>query len=248
MSSIGKRSFAVTLESWGYSQKGSVRDENQDSFLNWAERQLWAVADGVGSHEAGGEASKMIVRFLMQVTAPKTLSSHIANVNRRLEYANKILMNQKAATGKMAASTVVALLLHGGMAACIWAGDSRCYILRGGVLYQCTRDHSLRQEKIDRGELTPFEAERMVKGNVITNAVGVKKTLTLGEEIFPVRAGDRFLLCTDGLTNLLPPDTLITHLSRPSAKDAVDGIAKTLEDMWQPDNITFVTVFVSDLE
>jgi len=145
----------------------------------------------------------------------------------------------------MASSTIVTLLVHGDMAACLWAGDSRCYILRKGILYQCTKDHSLRQEKIDHGDLTVFEAQRMVKGNIITNAVGVKPKLTLGVETFSIRAGDRFLLCTDGLTNLLSPDALMTYLSRRSAKEAVDGIAEALAPMRQPDNITFVIMFIS---
>lgn len=242
------RTFSVSLESWGFSQTGNVRNENQDSYLNWAERKVWAVADGVGSNEASGAASKMIMKLLMRVKEADSISAHIAAVNRKLEEANDLLIHQKAATGKMAASTIVVLLVHAGMAACLWAGDSRCYILRGGVLYQCTRDHSLRQEKIDKGELTRFEAQRMVKGNIITNAVGAKKNLRLGEELFPLRAGDRYLLCTDGLTNLLSPDALITYLSRQSAKEAVNGIAETLKDMRQPDNITFVTIFVSGLE
>jgi serine/threonine-protein phosphatase Stp1 len=248
MKAAGRRTFSVSLESWGYSQTGTLRNENQDSYLNWSERKVWAVADGVGSNEAGGAAGRMLMKMLMLVPAPDSLSSHIANVNRKLEDANKLLMFQKAATGKMAASTVAVLLAHGGMAACLWAGDSRCYILRGGVLYQCTKDHSLRQEKIDKGELTRFEAQRMVKGNVITNAVGAKPELNLGEEIFPLRAGDRYLLCTDGLTNMLPPDALMTYLSRSNAKEAVEGIAETLKDMRQPDNITFVAIFVSELE
>lgn len=243
-----RRTFSVSLESWGFSQAGTVRTENQDSFLNWAERTVWAVADGVGSNEAGGAASKLIMRLLMCVQEPDSLSSHMAGVSWKLEEANGLLMHQKAATGKMAASTVVALVAHGGMAACLWAGDSRCYILRGSVLYQCTKDHSLRQEKIDKGELTPFEAQRMVKSNIITNAVGVKPNLTLGEEVFPIRAGDRYLLCTDGLTGLLSPDALITYLLRPSAREAVNGIAESLKDMRQPDNITFIAIFVSDPE
>ena len=248
MNSGKRHTFSVSLESWGYSHAGNVKSENQDSFLNWAEGQLWAVADGVGSHEASGAASKMIMEMLMQVSEPESLGTHIANVNRQLESANNLLMSQKAATGKMAASTIVTLAMHGGMAACIWAGDSRCYLLRGSILYQCSKDHSLRQEKIDNRELTRFEAHRMVKGNIITNAVGVKTPLSLGKEIFPVRAGDRFLLCTDGLTNLLSPEALITYLSRQSAKETVEGIAETLEDMLQPDNITFVIVFISELE
>jgi serine/threonine-protein phosphatase Stp1 len=243
-----RRTFSVSLESWGYSQAGNVRKENQDSFLNWAERKVWAVADGVGGNEDGGAASKMLMKLLKRIPESETLSSHIAYVHRKLEEANSLLLEQKTATGKMAASTIVVLLAHGGMAACLWAGDSRCYILRGGVLYQCTKDHSLRQEKIDSGELTRFEAQRMVQGNIITNAVGVKPKLTLGDEVFPVRPGDRFLLCTDGLTNLLSPDALITYLSRPGAKEAVEGIAQTLKDMRQPDNITFVVVFVSELD
>lgn len=248
MNRARRRAFSVSLESWGFSQTGNVRNENQDSYLNWAERKVWAVADGVGSNEAGGAASKMIMKLLMRIPESESLSSHIANVNRKLEDANSLLMGQKAVTGKMAASTIVVLLAYGGMAACLWAGDSRCYILRGGVLYQCTKDHSLRQEKIDKGELTCFEAQRMVKGNIITNAIGVKSNLTLGEEVFPLRAGDRYLLCTDGLMNLLSPDALITYLSRSSAKEAVDGIAEALEDMRQPDNIAFVAIFVSGLE
>lgn len=248
MNSDTRRTFSVTLESWGYSQTGTVRDENQDSFLNWAEGHLWAVADGVGSYEGSGDASKMIMRMLMQIPEPESLGAHIANVCRQLENTNSLLRSQKNISGKMAASTIVALLVHGGMAACIWAGDSRCYLLRGNSLYQCSKDHSLRQEKIDSGELTRFEAYRMVKKNIITNAVGVKNKLVVGKETFPVRAGDRFLLCTDGLTELMSPDALITYLSRPSAKEAVEGIMQSLEDMRQPDNITFVTIFVSDLE
>lgn len=242
------RTFSISLESWGYSQTGTVKNENQDSYLNWAERKVWAVADGVGSNEASGAASKMIMQFLMHVPEPESLSSHIANIIKSLTEANGLLMNQKIATGKMAASTIVVLLAHEGMATCLWAGDSRCYILRGRTLYQCTKDHSLRQEKIDKGEYTILEAQRMVKGNIITNAVGAKPKLALGEEIFPIRAGDRYLLCTDGLTNLLSHDALLTYLSRPSAKEAVDGIAEALANMRQPDNITFITVFVSDLE
>jgi serine/threonine-protein phosphatase Stp1 len=248
MNSGKRRTFSVSLESWGYSRTGNVKNENNDSFLNWTEGRLWAVADGVGSHEEGGVASKMVMHLLMQIPEPASLGAHIANVARQLEKANSLLIAQKAVIGNTSASTIAVLLIHGGMAACIWAGDSRCFILRGSVLYQCSKDHSLRQEKIDRGELTRFEAHRMVPGNIITNALGMKNTLTTGKEIFPMRAGDRFLLCTDGLTNLLSPDALITYLSRPSAKEASDGIGESLEDMRQPDNVTFIIVFVSDLE
>ncbi|MDR2051156.1 MAG: hypothetical protein LBQ63_05220 [Deltaproteobacteria bacterium] len=74
-----RRTFSVSLESWGYSQTGTMRKDNQDSYLNWPERKVWAVADGVGSTEAGGAAGRMLMKLLMRVPAPDSLSSHIAN-------------------------------------------------------------------------------------------------------------------------------------------------------------------------
>ncbi len=146
------RGFPVTLESWGWSQKGDIRPENQDSFLSWNERLLWAVADGVGSSAHGGEAGRLVTRMLLTTPHAASLDEHVNNVGGILRQGNDILRAHGGAT--QAASTVVALLMHGGEAACLWAGDSRCYLLRDGVLYQCTREHTLRQEKIDNGELT----------------------------------------------------------------------------------------------
>ncbi len=242
-----RQAFTVNVESWGVSRQGNVREENQDSFLNWADHLLWVVADGVGSSEYGGVASRVIARLLTHTPAPTSLDAHIVNVSNELQYANNIFLSQAKATGALTASTAVALLIHGGTAACLWAGDSRCYMLRDGVLYQCTKDHTLRQEKIDKGELSAPEARREIRSNIITNAIGVHKELRLSEVRFPLRAGDRFLLCSDGLFSLIAPDALSAHLTKASAKEAVKGITDALDDMHQPDNITFVTVFLSEL-
>ena len=215
----GKRARPIDVESWGASLQGDVRAENQDSFLNWPDHMLWAVADGVGSSAYGGEASRAI--------------------------ANDLLREQSRATGVVAASTTVALLLHEGSAACVWAGDSRCYLLRDGVLYQCTRDHTLRQEKIDNGELSAPEATRMVRGNIITNAIGIHDQLRLDEVQFSLRPGDRLLLCSDGLFAVLAPETLSACLSKGTARLAVEGITEALKGLRQPDNITFVAVYLS---
>lgn len=243
-----RHTFSVTLESWGWSQLGDERKENQDCFLNWADRLIWAVADGVGGSSHGGAASKMIIRSLLQVELPDSLDAHIRNATDQITMANELFYHHKLASGSMSASTVASLLMHDGMAACLWAGDSRCYLFRNDVLYQCTKDHTLRQEKIDNGELTEQEAHRMIKGNIITNAVGAKQNLRLDETRFPIRAGDRFLLCTDGLMNLLSPEALTIHLGKGSAKDAAESIVVALADMHQPDNITFVTIFLSHAE
>jgi len=246
MSMEQQRTFPVTLESWGWTEQGD-REENQDSYLNWAGHLLWAVADGVGGGSHGGTASKAVMHVLLRTPAPSSLDDHIAAVKSRLNIANQIFVEQKTATNQLTASTVVALLMYEGEAACLWAGDSRCYLLRGGMLYQCTRDHTLRQEKIDNGELTVSEAHRMVRGNIITNAIGVQNPLRLEIEKFSVRAGDRFFLCTDGVNGVLSHDALITYLSRPTAKECVDDLAASLAEETKPDNITFVAIFVSDL-
>lgn len=242
-----KQAFTVSVESWGISRQGSVRGENQDSFLNWADHTLWAVADGVGSSQKGGEASRSIARFLLQVPQAVSLDAHIDNVSQALRNANALFCRQARDGQGTAASTAVVLLMHGGAAACLWAGDSRCYLFRDGVLYQCTRDHTLRQEKIDKGELTAPEAARMIQSNIITNAIGAQDSLRLDDVRFSLRAGDRFLLCSDGLFSLIAPEALSAHLTRGSAKEAAEGIAERLDEMHQPDNITFVVVFLSSL-
>jgi len=239
--------FPITLESWGLSQKGHVRATNQDAFINWAQRAVWAVADGVGSSEYGAMASSTIASALLRITTPPSLDAHVANVTKELCRVNGLLYQHGHATGSSALSTVVTLLIHGNEASCLWAGDSRCYIFRDGVLYQCTRDHTLRQEKIDKGELTAPEASRMVRGNIITNAVGAAPELHLEQVRFPLRAGDRFLLCSDGLFNLVAPEALTTGLMKATAKESVESIAAMLEDLPQDDNITFVAVFLSTL-
>ena len=233
----------VRLESWGWSQQGNVKANNEDAFLNWPQQQLWAVADGVGSSRHGGVASRFLTKILMQSKPVDSLELHIKQVRSVLTSANGTFFLQ--GPQEDAASTIVVLLMSGSNAACLWAGDSRCYMLRQGVLYQCTRDHTLRQQKIDQGELTAPEAARMVKQNVITNAVGVNAELKLDMVDFSIKPGDRFLLCSDGLPRIMPAETLSHHLAKQTAKEAVESIVEGISHLNQPDNITFVAVFVS---
>jgi serine/threonine protein phosphatase Stp1 len=235
----------VTVESCGWSQTGTHRADNQDSFLNFATNRLWAVADGVGGSDYGGAASRFIAHALMQVPKPATLDEHIRNARSKLREANSTFRNHARTMGGTAASTVVTLLLHGDRGACVWAGDSRCYLFRDGVLYQCTKDHTLRQEKIDSGELSAPEARRMVRGNIITNAVGIHDEPRLEEARFPLRPGDRFLLCSDGLLKCIAPEALSAFLEKSTARESVAELRITLDDMPQPDNITFVVIFLS---
>lgn len=235
----------VMLESWGVSQKGTEREENQDAFLNWPEMKLWAVADGLGGSEFGGEASKTVANFLMQIQASDNLDDHVNRIREQVILANDMLRSHETLKKGTAATTLVCLAMHDGAASCLWSGDSRCYLLRAGVLYQCTKDHTVRQQKIDSGELTVHEAHRMVKGHLITNAIGVTPEVKLEEVRLKIMAGDRFLLCSDGLTGLMDHETLASHMTKYTAKDCVESIMQAVEHMTQPDNITVIVVSLS---
>ncbi|MCL1985380.1 MAG: serine/threonine-protein phosphatase [Betaproteobacteria bacterium] len=240
-----QRTIPVVVESWGWTQQGNIKTENQDSFLNWAEGLLWAVADGVGGSEHGGAASHLIAKHLTRVATPDSLDTHIKNVRNELKQINSLVHEGSQKMGTTAASTVVVLLMGGNEAACLWAGDSRCYLFRDGLLYQCTRDHTLRQQKVDQGELTVDEAKRMVQGNIITKAVGIGEDMELDEVRFSLKAGDRFLLCTDGLFNILGGEAISHYMGRQSAQAALEGFKEAIHDREQPDNITFIVVYLS---
>jgi serine/threonine protein phosphatase PrpC len=224
------------------SRKGLAPRDNQDAFLNWPENLLWGVADGVGGGVSGAEASRLLVRNLMHTPSPDSLDAHVANVSRILMQSHRHLHWQGAG---QAASTIVVLMIHETRAACLWAGDSRCYLLRQGVLYLCTRDHTVRQRKIERNELTVHEAVRMVPGNVLTNVVGGGEDMHLESTGFSLRRGDRFLLCSDGLTEMLSPGALVASLREPHAMAAAVRLGKSLDARGHRDDATAVTVFLT---
>ena len=235
---------SVILNSWGWSRQGEGRRENEDAFLNWPERRCWAVADGVGSSAHGGEASRLLMTRLMDLPEPASLEAHVRNVRSCLEETNGLLTSRSLWPGS-AASTIVVLLMHDAQAACLWSGDSRCYLQRNGRLYQCTRDHTLRQEKIDTGELTAPEAYRMIRGNIITQAIGAAAA-RVDEIRFALRPGDRLLLCSDGLTNILGEAKLNSLLrDGDNAHACAERIRESLDGYPQPDDATLIAVCLS---
>jgi serine/threonine-protein phosphatase Stp1 len=246
MQSVTRSPRSVAVESWGWSQQGNMKTDNQDTFLNWAEGLLWAVADGVGGSGHGAVASQLIAQMLTQVPIPDSLDMHVKNVRDKLKQLNSSIYKQTHEMETTAASTAAVLLMGENEAACLWAGDSRCYLFRDNLLYQCTHDHTLRQQKVDAGELTIDEAERMIQGNIITKAVGIEEDIEFGEVRFPLKAGDRFLLCTDGLFKTLDADAISQHMLRRSAHEALEGFKEAIQDREQSDDVTLIVVYLSN--
>ncbi len=176
---IDEKTFRRPIE-WVSSARtdvGAVRKANEDAILARPEVGLWAVADGMGGHEVGDVASRLIVEALEAVGPQERLSDLVDTVEQSIVDANQNiieyakLMFENATMG----STLVSLVIHGRVGVALWAGDSRLYRLRNHQLSQLTRDHSHVQELLDSGAISEKEAENHPHGNVITRAIGVEE-------------------------------------------------------------------------
>jgi serine/threonine-protein phosphatase Stp1 len=236
---------ADRFRSEGASHEGAVRSRNEDRFVNRPDLGLWAVADGAGGHQSGDLAAATVADALSAVPNGLGAAELLAEVRLRIARAHERLRGEAARRGGNAilATTVVVLLSRGDHYACLWAGDSRAYLLRGGRLVQVTRDHSAVQELLDAGVISPAEAKGHPRANVITRAVGAATEEVMLDKITDrLRAGDRFLLCSDGLSKTLAEDEIASLLADGAAA-ARPLIAAALEQR-ADDNVTAVTVEV----
>ncbi len=223
---------------------GCVRKLNEDAYLDRADLGLWAVADGMGGHDAGDHASQAAVAALAEVPSPQGAAPFLAAVKAALRSANADLRQEAASRGpgRIIASTVVALLAFGEHYACVWAGDSRLYLLREETLSQVSRDHSHVQELVDTQMLSPEEARNHPYSNVVTRAVGAADELELETIHDRLRDGDLFLLCSDGLCKAVEDDEIRAILLRESLFDAPHVLIEAALARRASDNVTVVLV------
>jgi len=229
------------------SHVGCRRKINEDSVLARPDLRLWAVADGMGGHSFGDVASAMVVDGLATAPPGLGLDAAIDAARERLDRVNAqlVAMGGEGPQRKTIGSTVVALLLDERAFTCLWAGDSRIYLVRNGSLRQLTRDHSLVQMMIDVGELTPEQARDHPNANVITRAVGSTQRLELDLAAGPLWGGDLFLLASDGLTRLVDDQELLGALEAERLEQSADGLLQTCLERGAPDNVSFVLVRLS---
>lgn len=230
---------------WAVTNPGAVRSHNEDTLVSRCDIGLWAVADGAGGHDAGEVASAMIAEALQTIPHGLSAEEVLTQARMRMAATHNALHAKAAEKGEDAviASTVVIFLVRQHHFACLWAGDSRAYRLRGGELLQITRDHSLVQVLVDEGAITPEEAERHPKANVITRAVGAgTDVLELDKVTGRMEPGDRFLLCSDGLCKTLDEATigaLMADADDPAARLVDAALARRVRD-----NVTAVVLDV----
>jgi protein phosphatase len=227
---------------------GLVRSRNEDSYLAQPQRGLWTVADGMGGHAFGEIASRQVVDALGAIPAQHNLAQFAAAASDRLRKVNHALRAEAVARGvPVMGSTVVVLLACGREVACLWAGDSRIYLCRGGRLQQLTRDHSQAEELKARG-MAAADAEAIPAiANMITRAVGAADDLDVEQTTLAARDGDLFLLCSDGLSNPVEEQAIAAALAPGDCAKAVQDLIGLALANGGRDNITVVVVRADDV-
>jgi protein phosphatase len=233
-----------TLDVANLSHAGMVRAHNEDTvFVDRA--GLAVLADGMGGYNAGEVASGIAVDVIKEGLLPELMSGRDlskVDVNTGLTHAALLLQQQIAAANKGIyeaaqsrpecagmGTTVVAAVFHGNRVSIAHIGDSRCYRLRGGRFEQLTRDHSLLQEQIDSGQITPDQARYSLNKNLVTRALGIEAIVPADVSEFRVEADDIYLLCSDGLTDMV--DTDVVHGIFDEQGDAREAAAAQLVDV-----------------
>jgi serine/threonine protein phosphatase PrpC len=221
-----------------------VRKLNEDSFISRDEVGLWAVADGMGGHQAGDVASKEVTSALGSVPLSRDITELHHATTKALNEANAKLISQSSQydSSRLPGSTVVTLLMQDDEAIAIWAGDSRIYQCRNGLTQQITRDHSHVQDLLDQQLISPDEAKSHPMSNVITRAVGIDEFLELDSIHLTVMEGDRFLLCSDGLSRLVSIEEIQKLMQSQLLEESVQSLLHTALVRGAPDNVTVISV------
>jgi protein phosphatase len=246
----------MTIEIRAAVDPGRARSNNEDSVATDDDVALAVLADGMGGYNAGEVASNMATSFIHTELGRwlREASSQASDAEVRramdicVENANRAIFNSANTNPQYAGmgTTLVMAVFRGDRVLLGHVGDSRCYRLRGGRLQQITRDHSLLQEQIDAGLITPEQAAFSANKNLVTRAVGVEDTVLLETHQHEVLPGDIFLLCSDGLSDMLD-DAGITQvlLSHDSLETSSHALIAAANDAGGKDNISVILVRAS---
>lgn len=248
---------ALNIIAAGKTDVGQVRSTNQDSFLIDEKERLYIVADGMGGHAGGEIASSLCVQEVAKrIREHKALfSSKEERVHPDAKISNVLADAVNYASTKIyekaledpslkgMGTTATVLKVVDGFAYVAHVGDSRCYLLRCGFIYQVTNDHSLVSEQVRAGILTKEEAELHHLRNVITRSVGYQEEEDVDTTSLQLEDGDLLVLCSDGLHGKVP-DKEISNLTKELETEAVPKLIQLANDRGGDDNITVVVVRV----
>ena len=232
----------LTFDAGSATHPGKVRPRNEDSYLVRTDAGLWAVADGMGGHEAGDLASQLIVSTLDTISAEGSAIRLLEETESRISLANRrIIEISRQRGGAIMGSTVAILLISEDHYACVWAGDSRLYLARRDTIRQISRDHTELEEMIASGAVTAEEAKNW-PNNVITRAVGVQDNPELEIVTGAFEDCDIFVLCSDGLTKHVSDDEILKCVSSQDAQSSSTALVELALERGGLDNVTVIVV------
>src|SRR4051794_22239695 len=228
------------------SDVGLLRSGNEDAL--YAGPRLLAVADGMGGHAAGEVASRVAIETVAPLDEDLPGSDLMSALRVAVETANGYLRDMVAADSALEGmgTTLTALLSAGQRLGLVHVGDSRAYLLRDDQLHQITHDHTLVQNLVDEGRITPEEATTHPQRSWITRALDGRGEIELDLSVREARAGDRYLLCTDGLSGVVSEETMLEALRLPSPQKACDRLVELALRAGGPDNVTCIVADVVD--
>lgn len=239
------RSGAVDIA--GVTDIGKVRARNEDSIGFDAGLGLLVVADGMGGHNAGDVASRLAIENVFAAARdPASASADAAETGRlhaAVKRANDAILGASAQDFERSGmgTTVVAAWLDASHVDVAHVGDSRLYRLRDGLFEMLTRDHSQVQELVDRGILTPAQARVSTRRNFLSRALGTDPDVRIDCARHPLAPGDRYLLCSDGLTNMLEDEEIAAVLQGPEpVQHLAERLVALANDRGGRDNISVV--------
>jgi serine/threonine protein phosphatase PrpC len=257
----------MKITSCGITDVGQKRQNNEDNFLINDEVNLYVVADGMGGHVGGEFASQIAVTTIEEViqnvevdpeaTRPDwgALGSSVAISGEKLKYAIRLAgkrifdrTNDEPELRGMGTTTVAMLFDHNRVFLA-HVGDSRAYLVRAGTVAQVTEDHSLVNEQIRLGLITREAARNHKLKNIITRSVGYQEDVEIDTIVRPVEKGDRFVLCSDGLSNLVEEAEILEIVgANISAESAAQKLIDLANARGGDDNITLIIAQVDELD
>ncbi len=250
----------MKIEYFGMTDVGRKRDKNEDSLLVNGDLGVFVVADGMGGHQGGEIASRIAVKTVEdtisqvvrdpEATIATDMAFDRSHPGELLKYAIRVasgkIYDEACNTPhlKGMGTTVVSLYVKDGKGFVAHAGDSRAYLARDGEMKQITADHSLVAEQLRAGFITRDEIKNHKYKNIITRSVGFQGDVEVDLNQWETKKGDRFLLCSDGLSNLVDEAELKRVLCGSSPKNACKRLIEAANLKGGDDNITVVIVSI----
>lgn len=254
----------MEISVFGMTDVGSRREKNEDAYLINTEHNLYIVADGMGGHLGGEIASRLAVSTIEEVikgvlhdpemTLQADLEIRPGDYRGYLQYAIGVASsrifyrasNDPSLHGM--GTTVVAMMFNGGKAYIGHVGDSRCYVVRGGRIRQLTQDHSLVGEQLRAGVISASDVKNHKLKNIITRSVGFQEDVDVDIIVRPIKKGDKFVICSDGLTNMVTTDALLEVVGEKCPREACMELIERANLNGGDDNITVIITEVVSSE